>query len=359
MRSPRRFSPESGAGEELDPRKQEILKIICTEHIARAEPVGSEHLASHYSLGVRSATLRNEMAEMTDLGYLRQPHTSAGRVPSDRGYRFYVDRLMSMEPLARRQALEVRRLRDLLDKQVHEILDEACRIVAELTRYTSVATPPIADESRIGLVRLLVLDPRRMMVVVVMDSGRVEHQFVDAPGYDLGRMNLDQLQFALNGVFGGRTCGSLPTEWSFQDYPPQIRGLLDRLAAAIRKAVDAAGRDQVVVQGETNVLREPEFHDMDRLDKLLELLHSGQMLREMIAVMGDRYPVTIVIGSESRYERAREYSFVAARYTIGSSVGGTIGVFGPTRMRYSQAIPVVQTVAEQVSRLLTGLAGGV
>ncbi|HET6383915.1 MAG TPA: heat-inducible transcriptional repressor HrcA [Armatimonadota bacterium] len=342
---------------ELDARKQAILKAVCDEHIARAEPVGSELLAAHYALGVRSATLRNEMAEMTELGYLRQPHTSAGRIPSDRGYRYYVDRLMFPHALTSPERRAIKRLQDLLDQQVGEILREACRVIAELTRYTSLATPPVAHDSRLASVRLLALDTRRILVVLLLESGRVEHQVVE-PRESFQRINMDLLQAAINAVLAGTECGQFPKVLDFSSHPARVRDLLERITAAIRERLRPKDPDELVLQGEANALREPEFQDLSRLDRLLELLHSRKAIYDVVSLAESEFPVTVVIGSESGYEQTREYSFIGARYSIAGSVAGTIGVVGPTRMRYSQAVPVVQTVARQITAVLTHLVAG-
>jgi heat-inducible transcriptional repressor len=344
--------------EPLDDRKQEILRLVCNEHIASAEPVGSEKLASQYSLGVRSATVRNEMAEMTEMGYLRQPHTSAGRIPSDRGYRFYVDRLMSADPLTPDQRRTVRQMRVILHQEVDTILREACRIISVLTRYTSMATPPIVAESTLNTIRLLVLDVRRILVVMVLGSGRVEHVVVDAPEGDAQKIDVEQLQIRLNATLSGRSCGQMAGAGTVSS-SAQTAGLQDRIVASVVEHLRPSAPDPLLVEGEFNVMREPEFQDLAHLDSLLELLHSRKAIYNVMSRLAPERPVTIIIGAETGFDKARECSFVAARYSIGDTVAGAIGVLGPMRMRYSQALPVVRTVARQVTSMLTTLVEGV
>ncbi|MDQ2731230.1 MAG: hypothetical protein M3Y56_06190, partial [Armatimonadota bacterium] len=279
-------------------------------------------------------------------------------VPSDQGYRFYVDRLMSAQPLSPRERRTIRQLQQRIHEQVDEILREACRVVAELTRYTSIATPPIASASRLESIRLLFLDGRRILVVLVMESGRVEHLVVDAAGADSARVAVESLQTALNLVFGNKMCGELTAAPDFSSYPPPMARVLNQISSSIRDGLRPPQEDELVVQGEVNALREPEFQDLKRLDGLLNLLHSRKSIYNMLSGVGIQQPLAVIIGSESGYDKASEYSFVAARYSIGSTFAGAIGVFGPTRMRYSQAVPVVQTVAREVSAVLTTLMGG-
>jgi heat-inducible transcriptional repressor len=263
---------------------------------------------------------------------------------------------MNADPLTERERAAIRHLRDLIDDQVDEILRDACRIVAELTKYTSVATPPIESESRLDAIRLLLLDARRLLVVLVLGSGRVAHAIVDASDWN-GSRDVESLQSILNGIVAGKTCGELRSSPNFDIYPPQMRKLLGRLCTAVADTLRPRSHDELVVHGEANVLREPEFQDLNRLDGLLDLLHSRQAIYDVLSVADMNDPVAIIIGSENEYERAREYSFVAAPYLIGPRVAGTIGVLGPTRMRYSQAIPVVTSVAHQVSMVLSTLSG--
>ena len=149
---------------ELDPRKQTLLQAIVDAYVRSAEPVGSEWLAAHQNLGVRSATIRNEMAEMTELGFLRQPHTSAGRVPSDLGYRYYVDRLMQQHPLLGPQARPLRELGRFSDGDVEDLLRQTCRVLSSLTRYTSVASPPVNEQPRIRQVHLAKMSERQLLL---------------------------------------------------------------------------------------------------------------------------------------------------------------------------------------------------
>src|SRR5437016_1905910 len=166
---------------ELGPRKQTLLQAIIEVCVRSADPVGSEWLAANQKLGVRSATIRNEMAELTELGLLRQPHTSAGRVPSDRGYRYYVDRLMHRRPLPAPQTRPLRELGRVCDGDVDDLLRQTCRALSSLTRFTSVASPPIAEHPRIRQVHLAKMSDRQLLVVVVLANGCLIHRFAEPP----------------------------------------------------------------------------------------------------------------------------------------------------------------------------------
>src|SRR5215210_2872490 len=166
---------------ELDRRKQLLLQAIVQSYVRSAEPIGSEWLATNQELGVRSATIRNELAEMTDLGYLRQPHTSAGRVPSDLGYRYYVDHLMRWDPLPAGDARAIRSAHRMSDGDVEQLLVQTCRVLSSLTGYTAVASPPAAGEPIVRQVHLVQVAAQQLLAVVVLDNGQVVHRFADVP----------------------------------------------------------------------------------------------------------------------------------------------------------------------------------
>src|SRR5688500_10571133 len=163
----------------LDRRKQALLQAIVMHYVDRAEPVGSHFLAAQEALRVRSATIRNELSEMTDLGYLRQPHTSAGRIPSDLGYRYYVDHLMTWERLSSAHARAIRNTQRINEGDLEQLLVQTCRVLSGLTRCTSVASPPTTAEAVIRQVHLVQPAPRRLLAVVVLDNGQVLHRFAE------------------------------------------------------------------------------------------------------------------------------------------------------------------------------------
>src|SRR5262245_41423811 len=164
---------------ELDSRKEALLGVVVDAYVTRAEPVGSEWLAGAGNLGVRAATIRNELAEMTEMGYLRQPHTSAGRIPSDRGYRYYVDHLLDAAALTPQLALDFSEIEHYNEGDVEQLLLQTCRILSSLTHYTAVAAAPAGDEARLRSVHLAQLGDRRVLMVAVLDNGRVLHRLVE------------------------------------------------------------------------------------------------------------------------------------------------------------------------------------
>lgn len=339
---------------ELGERKRKILGAVVHDYVATAEPVGSESLAQKYNLGVRPATIRNEMAAMSELGYLRQPHTSAGRVPSDLGYRYYVDRLMPMPRLGSRETLRARGGFEQCDTEVEELIQQTCRILSSLTMCTSLATPPKTDEVCAQHVMVSILGPGRLLVVTVLNTGHVDHRFVE---YDGALSPTDVL--AITNIANERLRASGPGRTA--PLPREIAGLKDvyaKVAQTVQQAVASGSEDEVYMDGTGNILRQPEFHQGERISALLTALEQRKALYQVLskALLGP--DVTVIIGSENQVAEMRECSFVTARYSVGDRVVGSIGVIGPTRMDYRRAVAAVRFMAANLGEMLMHLSVG-
>ena len=346
-------------GSPLDDRKQRILRAIVVEYVHTAEPVGSEALALHYNFGVRSATVRNEMAEMADMGYLRQPHTSAGRVPSDLGYRFFVDRLMGTPILPRREALGAREKLSTAASELDYIISQSCRILSGLTRYTSVATQPAACDAVISHISLSRVGGQKLVLVVVLSDGRVEHRIIDAGGQvtesqAIRASNLLASRFvgrAVSAVGGTEDCEA-PSDTAAVG---RIWGAALSVLYQVAESLSLTETD-VYVEGTNCILKQPEFQDRTTLERVLALLEERKQLYQVLSRIVLGPDVTVLIGTENPFPRMHDTSFVGAKYRIGERVAGTIGVIGPTRMDYQRAVAAVEAMACNLSDLLTLLS---
>lgn len=337
---------------ELDPRKQALLQAIIDTYVRSAEPVGSEWLAAHRNLGVRSATIRNEMAELTELGLLRQPHTSAGRVPSDRGYRYYVDRLMDRRPLPAPHARPLRELGRLSDGDVEELLRQTCRVLSSLTRYTSVASPPVAEHPRIRQIHLAKMSERQLLLVVVLDNGCLIHRFAEPP-QRLTPAEVDRLCCALDHVLSGAEAGAVAAAAS--RLPGELAGYRDTfvsLLSVVERSMSAEEGD-LYLEGASRMLEQPEFRDAGKVEPLIRLLEARKVAFETLQEMLSGDPLTVVIGSENPQQVFQECSLIAARYGAGRSAVGWIGVVGPTRMPYGYTVPAVKMAARALTEAFT------
>lgn len=334
-------------GMELDLRKQLVLEAIVNEYVRTAEPVGSERLAESTTFSAKSATIRNEMAVLSSLGYLLQPHTSAGRIPSDKGYRFYVDRLMQPVPAPRPP-------RARFDTELDEVLRQTCRILAGLTRCAAVAAPPLRDSVTVQQVHATPVTMTRVLVVVIFSSGDVQHRIADV-GQSIPASKLTRMERIINEQLSGLTLPQARTAKAV--LPEDLAGVATpaaRMLDAIAQMVARDEDDTAVVEGTTQVLRQPEFQHEERRERLLSALEDRRALLESLRAMDEG--VDVVIGSENPLPGLQELSFVSTRYYVGMSMSGVIGVFGPTRMAYSHTVPAVRSMARVLSDILTRMS---
>ena len=356
---------------ELDARKQRILQVIVQDYVATAEPVGSQVLVQRYSLGVKSATIRNEMAEMSDQGYLRQPHTSAGRIPSDLGYRFYVNRLMQLPVIQEDEVSAVRQAVASASSEMDRILRTTCALLSSMTRLPAVATPPDADDTELRQVFLSPAGSDKLLLVLLFSTGLAEHRLINAR---ITASDALALANALNERFGRKPLSSLRAVPRDAPEPPpappaELQRLsvlwgqiVEEIAGAVRSVSDEA---PMYVEGTTNaVLQHPEFRDVERLGQFLMTLQERAALVEMLGRALSERPsgaqgigsVKVVIGEENRDTTLHPYSVVSSPYFVGKRERGAIGVLGPTRMDYARATAAVAFMARTVGDLLTQLS---
>lgn len=342
---------------ELGERRRGILAAVVNDYVRTAEPVGSEHLVQRYDFGVKPATIRNELAAMSEMGYLRQPHTSAGRVPSDRGYRYFVDQLMpcpSLEPSETRRAKQGY---DRYESEVEEIVQHTCRILSEITRYASVATPPRMDTVAVKHVGLSAIGHGKILVFTILSTGHLEHRVVDSGARStpadliaLGNLISQRLRDVDLAGFAARASEEMPEELR------KLSALYKKVTSAVKQALASATDDEVFVEGTGQILRHPEFADHGRMTGILGILEQRRSLYQILSSSLLGRNVTVIIGSENRLDEMQECSFVASSYSVGGRVCGSIGVVGPTRMDYRRAVAAVEYMASNLSGLLTSLS---
>jgi heat-inducible transcriptional repressor len=340
---------------ELDQRKQKLLHAVVDLYVRRAEPVGSEWLAENEKLGVRSATIRNELAAMTEMGYLRQPHTSAGRIPSDFGYRYYVDQLMTWARLSPSDAGALRGIGRLSDVDLEELLRQTCRVLTSLTRLTSIAVPLVAGAPRVRQLHLAQMASTQLLVVVVMESGRILHRLVDVP-QALKPADVGRLARALEERFRAHPADAVAPQAEAPAALQPVQPAFRALEAAIGRALGSDEED-LFLEGASHFLEQPEFRVVDKVEPIIRLLEQRVTLYEAMRTLLAGQQMTVVIGGENPYAAMQECSLIAARYGVVGRLSGWIGVLGPTRMRYEHALPTVSLAARALSRALARLSG--
>jgi len=334
----------------LDARKQQILKAVVSDYTRTGIPVGSQALAGHLAAW-SSATIRNELATLVNIGYLLQPHTSAGRVPSDLGYRYYVDFLMEEEGVP----VSVRRQMDPFFGSVtinlEEVLEVAASALAVVTDAVSIVTGPRALEARVKHLDLVSLDADHALLVLVLEGNLVRQQALKLR-QPAEQVALSEVAALLNGRLAGLDVDAVAAQPAPEGRHAALEGevLADIVSfmRAMREQQDAL----VVHDGVRNLLHQPEFEDLGKLQQVLEIVEEERILAELIAAVDPTGDVRVMIGRETGVDQLSRCSLVLTTYRAGGGRGGTIGVLGPTRMRYDQVGPRVRYVAQRVGRML-------
>ncbi len=335
----------------LDERKRLVLRAIIDNYIETAEPVGSRTIARKHDLGVSPATIRNEMADLEETGYLQQPHISAGRVPSDKGYRFYVDALM--EPYVF-PGQELKRLRDeIAQAQLtpEHSIHAAARLLALLTQSVSLIVAPSTDQLVFKHLQLVALEDTGILVTLVLHPGIVKNRLIRTKR-DYSAEQITELSTALNQKLKGITYRELgPTIFTevIRDFGEIGKVLVELILQGL--AEDKG--EQVYASGTVNILNQPEFRDVDRAIALFEALEEKEYLRSLLGSAAKSSGVQVAIGHENVSAAMQSCSLVTCTYYVGNDVVGTIGVIGPTRMDYARVVAAVNEVSNSLSALLT------
>jgi heat-inducible transcriptional repressor len=335
----------------LDDRKLEVLRAIVEDYVATQEPVGSKALVERHNLRVSSATVRNDMAVLEEEGYLRQPHTSAGRVPTDKGYRLFVDRLSRIKPLtpAERRAIE-RFLLGAVD--LDDVVHRTVRLLAQLTRQVAMVQYPSLSRSRLRHLELVPVSATRIMVVMITDTGRVEQRVVELPA-PVEPDDVSELRNVVNERVGGVLLTDTAT--LVQTLPDEVRrelrGAMTSLTTVLLETLVERSEERIALAGTANLTRGSLLDFSGTIRPILEALEEEVIL---LKLFGQAEPTLtrVLIGDENEIEDLRATSVVTTGYGPGATVVGGLGVLGPTRMDYPATIATVRAVARYVGEVL-------
>jgi heat-inducible transcriptional repressor len=333
-------------------RRLAVLRAIVEDYVQTREPVGSKALVERHTLGVSPATIRNDMAALEEEGLIAQPHTSAGRIPTDKGYRLFVDRLSTVKPLS---APEKRAIATLLDRAVDldDVVDRTVRLLAQLTHQVAVVQYPSLTRSTVRHVELVPLGGGRLLVVLITNTGRVEQRFADL-GADVPEPTLADLRAGLNAVVSGRRLAevaalveSLPARFA-----PEERSVVRHVLDALEDTLAVEREERIVLAGTANLARAgTDF--AGSIGPVLEALEEQVVLLKLLTEMAaDTGSIGIRIGREHQHAGLTETAVVASGYGGEGEVVARLGVLGPTRMDYPTTIAAVRAVARYVSRIL-------
>jgi heat-inducible transcriptional repressor len=341
----------------LTERQQSVLRAVVEDYMRTAVPVGSKALVQRHGLGVSSATIRSAMAELEALGLLSHPHTSAGRVPSDLGYRVYVESLMREAQLDRADQLMIRHQFRQVQLTSNEWLRLAASILAGTTRSASVVTPARSRRARFGHLQLVQLaDQARLAVLVLADGNvvqrRLERAAIDRVGLDtpIGQEELDAVAMGFNAELSGMTAPAVRRKTAKR---APLHALVGEAVASLLEESDSASVEEVITDGLANVLEQPEFAQGSKLRGVLAVLQRSDFFEQLIPVLARRQGVHVIIGRENSIDAMHEVSLVFATYGEPDQALGMLGVLGPTRMPYPRAIPTVRYLSNLMNELIT------
>ncbi|NLP43468.1 MAG: heat-inducible transcription repressor HrcA [Peptococcaceae bacterium] len=339
---------------QIDERKQKILKAIVQDYIATAEPVGSRTISKKFELGVSPATIRNEMSDLEEMGLIEQPHTSAGRIPSDAGYRYYVDYLMDPVQLSEDDKKKINKEISTRLNEIHEVMEYTGKLISQVTCLTSLVLEPKTKNSVLKL-HFLPYEEGKAIMVMVKDNGKVENSVVDI-GEDITPEELQILANIFNEKMSGTKAQDIKTVLLREIYGElsRKRRMLDGILGILGRMVnefEEVDEGKVYLGGALNMLNQPEFRDLDKVKDLFQVFEESNKLKELLN--HDQQGLNISIGSENIEQVLKDCSIISATYHINGKQIGSIGVLGPTRMDYSRAITIVDYMTKSLTEMLT------
>ena len=336
---------------DLDARKQEILKAVIHTYVHEAEPVGSERIAQRLRARVSAATIRNEMSALEELGFLMHPHTSAGRVPTDLGYRLYVDLLLREEQPSPPERTRLRRF--LTEHEERERLAEAvAHALASVTEYASVVSAPAPERQLFKHLHFIPLSSTRVVAVIVTDAGMIQGRAFDVRE-PLEPETLDRLSRLVSHTLQGYPLQEITEDLLARlvDEAAGQQRILREILDWLQERLLAAADRRVYIEGAANILKQPEFQDARAAGPVLSALEDEDVVTDLLRATSER-EVWVTIGSEHRHEELRGTSVVAAPYRMQGRPVGALGIVGPTRMQYGRAISLVRYLALSLSEIL-------
>jgi heat-inducible transcriptional repressor len=338
----------------LTDRQLLILQVIVDDFIRSAQPVGSRSLSKKEEISFSSATIRNEMADLEDLGYIEKTHTSSGRVPSDKGYRYYVDHLLSPQALDKQ---DISIIQSIFAEKIFEfekIIQKSAKILSELTNYTSIVLGPAASINKLKRIQIIPLNKETAVAIFVTDSGHVENRtFYLPPNVDAS--DLEKTVNILNERLTGVALEDL-NDKIYKEVAMLLRQHIrnyDLMMNTITESLKMPVNEKLFFGGKTNMLSQPEFHDISKIRTLMQMIDHEEWIYPLIK--NDSAGIIVKIGTENKNIAMENCSLITATYSVGAENLGTIAILGPTRMEYSRVISLLQFLSNDLTSVLTNL----
>ncbi|MBO6016098.1 MAG: heat-inducible transcription repressor HrcA [Lachnospiraceae bacterium] len=337
---------------QLDERKMKILQAIVRNYLETGEPVGSRTISKYTDLNLSSATIRNEMADLEELGYIIQPHTSAGRIPSDKGYRLYVDTMM------REKENEVQRMQEMLlekEEKMENLLKKVAKVLAANTNYATMISAPTVRGNKLKFIQLSHVDDRQLVAVVVIEGNIIKNSILNVDE-EISDETLLKLNILLNTHLNGLAIDQI--NLAMITLLKQQAGIHSRIVGEVIDAVaDAIRGDEdleIYTSGANNIFRYPELSDQQKASDIINTFEEKQLLSALVAdtqQTGEDHDIQVYIGDESNVAAMKDCSVVTATYELGEGMRGTIGIVGPKRMDYEKVVDALKNLKSQLDTL--------
>jgi heat-inducible transcriptional repressor len=338
----------------LTDRQLLILQVIVDDFIQNAQPVGSRSLAKMDGISFSSATIRNEMADLEELGFIEKTHTSSGRIPSEKGYRYYVDHLLAPQKLEHQ---DIHKIKSVFAERIYEmelIVKNSAKILSEMTNYTAIVLGPTAKEHKLKKIQIVPLNKETAIAIIVTDTGHVENKMFHLPEL-LDSSGIEKLVNILNDRLAGVSLEHL-NDKIFKEVAVLLRQHIHHYDSILYNLADSlklSNNEKLFFSGKTNMLSQPEFHDIDKVRNLLKLIEQEDDFYDLLRK--NPTGLHIRIGRENNNIAMEDCSFITATYSVGVEQLGSIAILGPTRMEYSRVISLMQVLAKDLSTVLTEL----
>ena len=336
----------------LTERSKRILEAIIEDYIVTAEPIGSRTVTRSHGLSLSPATVRNVMADLEEMGFLASPHTSAGRVPTDKAYRFYVDSLLEVRNIARDEQEEIRKRCSLSGSDLGKVFKETSRMLSSLSHYTGIVVAPRFTANVFRHIEFIKLGGGRLLVILVSRNGTVQNKIIETED-EIRSADLVRMSNYLNHLLKGLTIAQVK-----EKIVSEMRSDKVKYDAMLTKALEFSRQtlpesdSEVFIEGQANILEQPEFTDVQRMKDVFRAFEEKGQLLSLLDRCMEAQGVNIYIGTEAHLSQMVGMSLITATYMTGRNTLGVLGVIGPTRMGYAKVIPIVDYTAQLVSRLL-------
>jgi len=343
----------------MNERKRKILHTIINEYVTSAEPVGSRHIAKNIDLGLSSATIRNEMADLEEMGYLEQPHTSAGRVPSDKGYRYYVNELMSGYEITQKDIDLLASAMELKLNQLDKVIRQASVMLSQLTNYTAVLMSPEMKHGAIKTIELIPVDSASMLIILVTNEGIMKNKRVYIPKGIKPDM-IPQISAIMKERLSGLQLNEIDVK-KINEVKKALGSNYEMLFPVLDFISDILDEIQketeIYLSGVSNIFNFPEYRDISRAKEFIDFLDDKKSVAQVMSDIDatDDRPIHIRIGSENNLDIMQNLSVVTTNYHLGNRAAGRIGIIGPTRMNYSKVIANINQISNYLDELLKEL----